>query len=151
LYYHNYEYAIFSFVILAITDFIDGKIARKWKMETKTGAILDPVVDKVAVILNLGALCFVNIRIIVPTIGITIREVYVALILASARKQKETVATVYGGKVKMWAQCIAVILQYIALMLMGFWQKIAVDALWFAFGMTVSTGIEYFKKNRQRQ
>src|SRR5688572_15483798 len=41
--------AFVSFVIAAVTDFFDGWLARKYDAVTTTGAILDPIGDKILV------------------------------------------------------------------------------------------------------
>ena len=38
------------FVIAAITDALDGHLARKWKVESKFGRIMDPMADKLLVL-----------------------------------------------------------------------------------------------------
>jgi len=43
-------------VISGITDYLDGYFAKKMKMTTKAGAIIDPLTDKVFVILVIAAL-----------------------------------------------------------------------------------------------
>ncbi len=43
------------FVIAAVTDALDGYLARRWKAESKFGRIMDPVCDKLLII---GALIF---------------------------------------------------------------------------------------------
>jgi CDP-diacylglycerol--glycerol-3-phosphate 3-phosphatidyltransferase len=53
------RWAVYAFVIAAVTDFFDGWLARKLKAESIWGAILDPIGDKVLVagaILGLMAL-----------------------------------------------------------------------------------------------
>ena len=42
-------FAFWGFCIAAVTDFFDGWLARKWQVESLTGAILDPIADKVLV------------------------------------------------------------------------------------------------------
>src|SRR3982751_6796621 len=42
--------AFFIYLIALITDFFDGYLARKWKVEGQFGRIVDPFVDKVLVL-----------------------------------------------------------------------------------------------------
>ncbi|HYE44404.1 MAG TPA: CDP-diacylglycerol--glycerol-3-phosphate 3-phosphatidyltransferase [Caulobacter sp.] len=44
-----YVLAFWGFVIAAVTDFLDGWLARKYQVESLMGAILDPIADKVLV------------------------------------------------------------------------------------------------------
>ena len=41
------RYSIAIILISALTDFLDGKIARKFNMVSELGKILDPIVDKI--------------------------------------------------------------------------------------------------------
>ena len=47
----SFELALawFVFVAAMVTDIIDGWLARKWEIETKLGAFLDPMADKLMV------------------------------------------------------------------------------------------------------
>ncbi|MEM6505619.1 MAG: CDP-alcohol phosphatidyltransferase family protein [Planctomycetota bacterium] len=47
--------AIGLFILAALTDALDGMLARRWEAESKFGRVMDPFCDKVLV---LGALCF---------------------------------------------------------------------------------------------
>jgi CDP-diacylglycerol--glycerol-3-phosphate 3-phosphatidyltransferase len=47
--------AMSVFIVAAITDVLDGHLARKWRVETRFGRIMDPFCDKVLII---GALIF---------------------------------------------------------------------------------------------
>ena len=42
-----------SFLVTGILDLLDGYMARKWKMETALGKILDPLADKIGTVLVL--------------------------------------------------------------------------------------------------
>jgi len=46
LIYRKYNYAMYVFSIAAITDFLDGMIARVKKQQTELGKFLDPIADK---------------------------------------------------------------------------------------------------------
>jgi len=49
--------AIGLFIAAAVTDWLDGMLARRWQVESKFGRIMDPFCDKVLII---GALCFLS-------------------------------------------------------------------------------------------
>lgn len=46
-------FALVLFVLAAVTDFLDGYLARAWKQESKIGAMLDPIADKAMVVIAL--------------------------------------------------------------------------------------------------
>ena len=51
--------ALVLFVIAAISDYLDGKIARSYKARSRLGTFLDPLADKVLVLGTFVALIFV--------------------------------------------------------------------------------------------
>jgi CDP-diacylglycerol--glycerol-3-phosphate 3-phosphatidyltransferase len=68
--------AFFAFVIAALTDFVDGWLARKLHAESVWGAILDPIADKVlvcGVVLGLLSLS-PNAMVAIPAALILFRE-----------------------------------------------------------------------------
>lgn len=46
---HDWTVAAVVFLIAAATDFIDGRLARRWKVTTKLGSFLDTTADKLLV------------------------------------------------------------------------------------------------------
>ena len=55
-YMYYYGLALFLCIYAAITDFLDGYLARKFQQETVVGAVFDPVADKIFSIWILYAL-----------------------------------------------------------------------------------------------
>ena len=56
--------AIALFILAAVTDALDGYLARRWKVESKFGRIMDPFCDKVLVI---GAFIYLmGARFVIP-------------------------------------------------------------------------------------
>ena len=79
----GYRFIIFSLFLLAtITDYLDGFFARYMKQATNFGAFLDPVADKLLVIITLILLITENqdIFFLVPVLIIVTREFLVIAI-----------------------------------------------------------------------
>jgi CDP-diacylglycerol--glycerol-3-phosphate 3-phosphatidyltransferase len=51
-------FALVIFIVAALTDWLDGWLARKYKIETSFGALLDPVADKV--LTTAAFICFIE-------------------------------------------------------------------------------------------
>ena len=99
------------FLVAALTDWIDGKLARAWKQESNFGRMLDPIADKAMVVIALAVivgLSGINPLILVPVAFILLREVFVSglreFLGAKAGKLKVT----YLAKWKTTAQMVAI-------------------------------------------
>jgi CDP-diacylglycerol--glycerol-3-phosphate 3-phosphatidyltransferase len=84
-YYLPFEWAhlltVVLFIVAAITDWLDGYLARNWKQTTKLGAFLDPVADKLLVATVLVILVDqirIPVLLAVPSIVIIGREILVS-------------------------------------------------------------------------
>ncbi len=79
-------FALLLFVGAALTDWIDGYLARAWKQETKLGAMLDPIADKAMVVIAFLVIVALNSDrrygmdpwILLPATLIVFREVFVS-------------------------------------------------------------------------
>lgn len=120
--------AAIIFALAAITDWLDGYLARSLKLSTKLGAFLDPVADKlmvsIALILIVGEPQFqyltihstvysVPIAVItIPAAIIVSREIVVSALrewMAEIGK-RTSIAVSHLGKIKTTVQMIAVII-----------------------------------------
>lgn len=96
----KYILAGILFIIASITDFIDGKIARKYDMITDFGKMLDAIADKVlvnSVLIILAATGFISP--IIPVV-IVVRDIIVDSIKMVAGNKGEVVAAIMTGKIK---------------------------------------------------
>lgn len=75
----NLAAAALFFAISAVTDFIDGFIARKYNQESKVGRLLDPLADKLTIVSILLVLIYLNIIPRVLSYIILAREIFILL------------------------------------------------------------------------
>ena len=98
------------FALCALTDWLDGYLARKWAVFTDFGAFLDPVADKLLVCTCLALLSGeLGPVVALPTALIVSREVAVSALREwmGARGEREAVKVGWWGKVKTAAQMVA--------------------------------------------
>lgn len=57
---HDWTAAAVLFLVAAATDFLDGRLARRWQVATKLGSFLDTTADKLLVATTLIGLVAVN-------------------------------------------------------------------------------------------
>jgi CDP-diacylglycerol--glycerol-3-phosphate 3-phosphatidyltransferase len=102
------------FGLAAITDWLDGYLARRLRQQSVFGAFLDPVADKlmVAVALVLLVEANHNLYITIPVVIIVGREIAISALREwmSEIGERATVAVSIIGKVKTTAQMIAILL-----------------------------------------
>lgn len=73
--------ALCLFVAAAITDFLDGVLARRWGQISKLGTMLDPIADKAIVLVTLltvVAIYGLQWPLVIPAVLIVFREVFVS-------------------------------------------------------------------------
>lgn len=100
------------FTIASITDWLDGYLARRLNQTSAFGAFLDPVADKLLVVMALVLLTanYPSPWFVVPTAILIGREVFVSALrewMANCNL-RDVVAVGYIGKVKTTVQMIAI-------------------------------------------
>lgn len=108
----------------AITDFVDGKIARSRNLVTNFGKFMDPLADKFMVIgaLIAGAYVYDNLRFwLLITIAVTVfRELAVSGVrLVAVNADNVVIAAAMPGKIKTFSQCIFAELLILEPMILG--------------------------------
>ncbi|MEA3250195.1 MAG: CDP-diacylglycerol--glycerol-3-phosphate 3-phosphatidyltransferase [Pseudomonadota bacterium] len=102
------------FGLAAITDWLDGYLARRWDQSTPFGAFLDPVADKVMVAVALALLVerFDSALLTLPALVIIGREIVISALrewMAEMGK-RASVAVSWIGKIKTTLQMVALLL-----------------------------------------
>ena len=135
------------FVTASLTDWLDGRLARRRNQVTRFGTLLDPVADKLLVAAALVAL--VQVDMIGAWVAMVIigRELAVTGLRGVALSMGVVVPASSLGKLKTVSQYVAVTVlilergvprEYVPFHL------VSVGVLWVAVGLTVVSGADYF-------
>jgi CDP-diacylglycerol---glycerol-3-phosphate 3-phosphatidyltransferase len=144
----RYAYGIAAglFVVAALTDFVDGKLARKWGAVTSLGAFLDTTADKLLVTGVLIALVAANRASIWVATIIIGRELMIMALRGLIAADGTVLKPSIWGKLKANVQFVAITLAIIRWsvdvgpLLLDEW------AMLIAAGITVLSGIEYLSR-----
>jgi len=134
--------AVTVFMIAAITDSLDGYIARRYKLVTNLGKFIDSLADKVLVIAALLALIELQRLPSWMVMIIITRELVVTGLRLVAAAQGIVIASSPGGKLKTFSQIVAIIL--LILNLPG-----RMIAMWIAMILTVVSGMQYLANGKK--
>ncbi len=145
------------FLITALTDFLDGHIARKRGLITDFGRFLDPVADKIMIFAAMCGLVIMNLEdkifvlcLLISAFIFFFREIAVTSLRMIASSSKGIViAAGISGKVKTVSQIVFVMLALLEPIIMdAFGVELLVGtyvSMAFMTVMTIWSGIIYFK------
>ena len=142
-------FATAIFIIAALTDKLDGYIARSRNQITRFGKFMDPLADKLLVTAALVSL--VEFQIIPTWIAMIIiaREFAVTGLRSIAAAEGIVIAASWWGKIKTVVQIIAIIFALINLNYANIYFSTATKIVMFiAIIITLLSGIDYFVKNK---
>ena len=156
------RWAFWAFVVAALTDFVDGWLARRLNAATVWGAILDPIADKVLVcgvilgLLSLGP----NAAVAVPAALILFREFTVSALREVAAGKGISLPVTLLAKWKTTLQLVALGAE----LLVACWAAFSLPndpavlgpatmgahiMLWLAAVVTLVTGAQYWEQARR--
>jgi len=139
------------FCIAAITDTLDGYLARRWGDVTKFGIIMDPIADKILVIAALILLVGENNVSIWAAAIIISREFIVTGLRVVALSKDIVIAAEMGGKLKTTTQMAAIIALILVLDPRYRWDIVGTFdlfdlgtlLLWISVVLSIVSGIQY--------
>ncbi len=130
------------FLIAALTDLIDGAVARRRNQITSFGKLADPIADKALIgtaligLSLLGELSWwFTVIILVREIGITVMRMWVL--------RDGVIPASRGGKLKTLAQVIAISMYLLAPTDVSWWNAAETVAMSIAVALTLATGVDY--------
>lgn len=106
--------AIVIFLIASLSDIVDGHLARRRKQVSTLGKFLDPIADKLLISAALIVLVEKHLApswVVVVIIG---REFIITGLRSVAASEGIVIQAQGMGKLKMWAQCVAVVALLVA-------------------------------------
>ena len=109
-----YTLAIIVFLAATLTDFLDGHLARTRNQVSNLGKLLDPIADKLLVSAALIVLVEKELAPAWAVVVILGREFIVTGLRSVAAADGVIMQAQMSGKVKMWAQCVAIVALLVA-------------------------------------
>jgi CDP-diacylglycerol--glycerol-3-phosphate 3-phosphatidyltransferase len=137
------------FIIASFTDLLDGYIARKYNQVTTFGKFLDPIADKVLVMV-----AFLYLMQIMPdrvplwaVMVVIVREFAVTGIRLLAVEKGDVIAASPYGKIKTASTMLALTI----MLFNDFGLPVLIGDIifWIAIFFTVMSGMDYLLKNRK--
>jgi len=151
-----YTYSLLILLIACFTDYLDGKLARKFNVVSKFGLFMDPLADKLLVLATFIIFLQIDVLsdIVLPwmVIIIFLRDFLVTFLRLLMKKYNISMITSNISKFKTSLQMIMIILLLILLI----FESILIDnSVFFVLKtfmilltvFTFYTGIDYYRKN----
>ena len=145
--------ALFLFILSAITDFVDGHLARKYNLVTNFGKFIDPVADKLLVLSTMVMLSWHGVLPAWIVVIVLFRELAVDGLRLVAVEQGRVIAAGKLGKIKTVVQMVLIIAhlvyfaQFPLLHILAGWLLIPSRIAMIA--MTIWSGADYFVRNKE--
>jgi len=135
--------ALILFVGAALTDWLDGFLARAWKQESKLGRMLDPIADKAMVVIALLVLTSIfglNPLILLPAAIIVFREIFVSGLREFMGDMASSLQVTKLAKWKTTAQMLAIAL----LFAVGIFEScLEIEPAWQGISLEPDTSLSY--------
>jgi len=142
--------ALTLFVAAALTDWLDGHLARKWKIESDFGRLFDPLADKLLVVVAFVGLLGAGLLPVWFVSLVVAREFLITGIRLVAGQKGVVLAAENVGKHKTVTQMITATLGLLLLALDPAHQtgRMALEAaVWITAVVTAGSGLWYLKAN----
>lgn len=147
-------FSVAAFVIAAISDWLDGWLARRWSAESRFGTVLDPIADKLLVnayLLVYTIVLDVPLYLAVPVAAMVLRDTVITLARMVSRDAPDTVLPV-SPAAKLKTAIALVVTAFPLLAFLFGWQSVGfllyawLVAVWITAAMSLATGLSYLRR-----
>ncbi len=146
--------AVFCFIAV-LTDWIDGWYARKYNQVSITGKILDPIADKVYIIMTFSVMAYLDMFSFWWLVPIFMREIVITIYRFIFLSLGKAVAAVKSGKIKTFAQVITIAVIFFLFMWRTYYPHtyhpwldyVTYASLLFTLFITLYSGFVFFQNN----
>ena len=138
------------YAVAALTDYLDGRIARSRNLQTTFGKFADPVADKM--LTSTMFILFASRGIIsaVPVIIMVCRDIVVDGCRMIAAANGKIVPAQMLGKVKTFSQMFTIALILLNNLPFELWQlPVSEVLLWFSAFVSFASGVSYFNQLKE--
>jgi len=141
-----------AILLAAISDILDGYLARKWKIVTRLGVLFDPLADKLVILVALIIMIPLHR---VPAWAVSLfllREMAVTSLRGFAAAEGMFIEATKLGKYKAAFQSLAVGLIFLFYPYFSVdWYQVGLVFLWLALALTLISGFDYFYRFFQEE
>lgn len=136
-------YGAVIFLAAALTDYLDGYLARKRNQVTATGKLLDPIADKLLVSSAFIALVELDLAPAWMVVIIVGREFVVSGIRSIAATRGHVMPANWLGKIKTFLQVITIVVLIVADTYIEPWESFGVYLLWMTVIVSLVSMMSY--------
>ena len=154
----GYAWALLIFILAGITDIFDGLLARRYKVESTLGKIMDPLADKVLILSALISFVSMDLIYFWMVAAIVLRDVIITIVrlMLEFRNMPMKTSKPAKGKTALQVFAIVFILSYLSLKAFHFYWitdpveqfNIILILMSLTVFFTVYTGLDYLFWNR---
>jgi len=145
----TFWWALGLFVFAAFTDFWDGWLARRYRLESPLGRILDPTADKVFILATMASFAVMGVYSYWYLVPLFFREIAVTFCRITWLGQGLAIGAERAGKLKLGCQVASVLFSFLYLIFPTAVTSYLNHALIFlALFMTLFSGYFFFRRNR---
>lgn len=144
----NSPIPLIIFSVAALSDALDGYVARHYNMVTTFGKFVDPLVDKILV---LAAFSLMLERNVIPgwiVVIIVARELIITGFRTIAVERGITIAASSLGKIKTISQMFCIVFYFLSEISVSF-TTVYQGLMYFMAAATVISGLDYLIKNKK--